>query len=158
MITIEFIKLTDNTHYRAVKSIFHESFDIRSFPRNSIIQSWKIRDPHISYGFYDADKKELIGFILARYEWNKPNVIYISYLAIRDSEKGRGIGTSILKQVVRHYTGFGSSVSLVPCYNTDNWYQRNGFYYSGKKQLMVYNPYRTRRKMSPSRSCLIFRY
>jgi len=155
---IEFIKLRDNTHYRAVKSIYRESFNCHIFTRNSIIQSWKIRDPNISYGFYDTDKKELIGFILGRYEWNKPNVIYISYLAIKDSEKGKGIGTRILNHMVRHYTGFGSSVSLVPCHNTDDWYQRNGFYYSGKKQLMVYSPYRTRRIMSPSRSCEIVRY
>jgi hypothetical protein len=146
---IEFIRLTDNTHYRTVKSIYRESFNCDIFTRLNIIRSWRNRDPNISYGFYDTKKGEIIGFMLAYYSTSAPNSIYIPYIVMKDSEKGKGTGTTILRQLSRHFGNLGYNLSLVPCSSClEKWYLRNGFVKSGRQHLLVFSHYRTRSKLS----------
>ena len=92
---IEFVTLTDNTHYRTVKSIYRESFNCNIFTRFNIIRSWRNRDPNISYGFYDTNKGEIVGFMLAFYSGRVANTIYVSFIVMKDSEKGKGTGTTL---------------------------------------------------------------
>jgi L-amino acid N-acyltransferase YncA len=145
---IEFITLTDNTHYRTVKSIYRESFNCATFTRFNIIRSWRNRDPNISYGFYDTKKGEIVGFMLAYYSGRVPNTIYVPFIAMKDSEKGKGTGTIILQQVTRHFGNLGYNVSLVACSSSlEKWYLRNGFILSGRQHLLVFSHYRTRSKV-----------
>lgn len=145
---IEFIRLTDNTHYRTVKSIYRESFsESQVFTRSDIIRSWKYRDPSISYGFYDTKKGEIVGFMLAYHSSLSVNSIHISWIVMKDSEKGKGTGTTILQQVARHFVSLGYNVTLVASSTCiEDWYVRNGFVKSGRKHLLVFSHYRTRSK------------
>jgi hypothetical protein len=144
---IEYISLKDNTHYRDIKRIFRDSFDTTHYSWSNIIRAWKFRDPSVSFAFYSTKTKSIIGFVLAYYMSKAPNGLYISYIALQESERGVKLGTSIMRGFVSHYVSYGCSVSLVASsLEIESWYLRNGFNKSGCRHLLTSHPYKTRIK------------
>ena len=147
MAQIEYISLKDNTYYRDIKRIFRESFDTTNYTRSNIIRAWRFRDPSVSFGFYSTKTKSIIGFVLAYYKSKAPNGLYISYIALEETQRGAKLGTSILKGYVSHYVSHGCNVSLVASSSEiESWYLRNGFNKTGRTFLLTTHPYRTRIK------------
>lgn len=122
--TIEFRPLLDDTHYRTVKGIFSNAF-AKSYDRDTIITSWGRRDKRNSFVFYDTDLNKVIGFVLM-HRTTKVKM-YLSYIAMTDESRGKGLGTKMMKRLIKYATDKGCSLSLVPFSDVIPWYKSLGF-------------------------------
>lgn len=88
--------------------------------------SWNGRDES-SVAILDENNK-FIGFIISSYHRKNGDNLYIDYIALNDDNKGKGIGSKILKQYISNAFAKKSSVHLWP--DSDDilpWYTRHGF-------------------------------
>ena len=140
--TIEFRRLLDDTHYRAVKGIFSDAF-ANSYDRTTIIKSWGRRDKHNSFAFYDTDLNEVVGFVLM-HRTSDVNM-HLSYIAMTDESRGKGIGTKLMKRLIKYATDKGCGLSLVPFISVAPWYEKLGFNMTCDKYNYSIHKYLTRK-------------
>ena len=140
---IEPVQLEDK-HYRAVKSIYRDTFDRNEFHISHLNTSWFNRCHEESYGF--ILNGVLIGFIITSYHVQNKGNLYVDYIAFDKEYRGQGLGTAILKDMLKSFKEVGRSVHLYPERpELWAWYERLGFQktYDG---YMNFHSYETRSK------------
>ena len=128
--TMEFRPFTDIHEYRMAKSIFANAFTHTSFTRADIIRAWANCDRTQSLAFYSTRSKEMIGFILI--QASDSGKSYITYLAIGEKWRGYGLGTIVMKRIMRIYQNKGITLEVIPLLPVVSWYQSLGFKMSHK--------------------------
>ena len=119
-------ELTDND-YRAAKGIYREFFDREKFKLHHINCSWVNRSKPDSYGFFTPDNT-LIGFVIASFHTRNGNNMYIDYIALDKNYRGKGMGSLLLKTLVKECYKNRQAVHLYPERpELEDWYQRHGF-------------------------------
>ena len=138
-------QLTD-LHYRSVKAIFRDTFDRSIFDTSSLNISWYNRSKEESYGFFlDGN---LIGFIITSYHVKNKDNLYVDYIAFDKEYRGKGLGTAILKDMLKGFKDVGRSVHLYPeRQELWPWYERLGFQKT-HNGYMNFHSYETRSKVS----------
>ena len=139
------LQLTDE-HYRAVKSIYRDTFDRNEFHISHLNTSWFNRCQEESYGFF-LPNKTLIGFIITSYHVQNKGNLYVDYIAFDKAYRGQGLGTAILKDMLNEFKKLNRSVHLYP-ERPDlwSWYERLGFQMT-HDGFMNFHSYETRSKM-----------
>jgi ribosomal protein S18 acetylase RimI-like enzyme len=127
---MEFRPFTNIHEYRMAKSIFANAFTHTSFTRADMIRAWVNCDRTQSLAFYSSRSKEMIGFILI--QTCDPGKSYIKYLAIGEKWRGYGLGTIVMKRIMRFYQSKGISLEVIPLLPVLSWYQSLGFKMSHK--------------------------
>ena len=140
---IEFRPLLDNTYYRDVKGIFSTAF-ANNFSRDTIIRAWKSRDKQICYAFYHTVYKKIIGFVMMRRK--SDTMFYLSFIAISEEFKGKGIGTDIMKGLLKWAADQRCSMSLIPLGSVASWYKSLGFSKTCDEHLLVFHNHGTRKQ------------
>ena len=92
-------QLTD-AHYRAVKSIYRDTFNRTEFHISHLNTSWYYRCKEESYGFFLDNV--LIGFIITSYHVKNKDNLYVDYIAFDKQYRGKGLGTAILKDMLKN--------------------------------------------------------
>ena len=115
-------------HYRAVRSLFKETFDPKIFTTHSLNISWHYRSKEESYAFLNENKK-FIGFIITSYHKQNKENLYVDYIALNPAYRGQGIGTAIIKKFLQEVKKHRRSIHLYPeRKELYGWYERLGFY------------------------------
>lgn len=128
---VEFRILT-NKDKEAVSRIFEQCFEL---PLEDLEISWNYRSKPNSFGFWQG---KMVGFVLGSYHRRSGESLYIDYLALDESIRGKGLGTEIIQTFLSKFEG---SVHLFPVSDTiAGWYLRNGFKESNKGYY-VYHTY-----------------
>lgn len=127
---MEFRPFSDIHEYRMAKSIFANAFTNTSFTRENIIRAWANCDRTQSLAFYSTRSKEMIGFILINA--SNSGKSYITYLAIGEKWRGYGLGTIVMKRIMRIYQNKGITLEVIPLLPVVSWYQSLGFKMSHK--------------------------
>ena len=140
---IEYRPLVDDTYYRDVKGIFSTAF-AKNYDRDTIISAWKGRNKHSSFAFYDTDLKKVIGF--AMMHRSNDTMFYLSYIGMSEDVRGKGIGTNIMKGLLKWAANQGCSMSLVPLSGVIPWYESLGFSKTYDKLVLVFHKYGTRKQ------------
>ncbi len=140
---IEFRALLDDTYYRDVKGIFSTAF-AKNYNRDTIIRAWNGRNKHTSFAFYDTDLKKVIGF--AMMHRSTDTMFYLSYIGMSEDVRGKGIGTNIMKGLLKWAINQGCSMSLVPFSSVIPWYESLGFSKTYDKFVLVFHNYGTRKQ------------
>jgi ribosomal protein S18 acetylase RimI-like enzyme len=136
--------LLEDKHYRAVKGIFRDTFDRTIFGIKHINTSWYNRSKEESYGFILNGL--LIGFIITSYHVKNKDNLYIDYIAFDQQYRGKGLGTAVLKDMLRGFKEVNRSVHLYPERSELwPWYERLGFQKSFNG-YMNFHSYETRSK------------
>ena len=122
--------ILDESHYRAVRAIFKNTFDPETFPLNCLNISWHNRSKNESYAFLDpCDHNKLIGFAITSYHIRNKDNLYVNYIALDPSYRGKGIGTAIVTAFLEEIKKHRSSIHLYPeREELYGWYERLGFY------------------------------
>jgi len=121
--------ILEESHYRAVKELFKNTFDPEAFPVNSLNISWHNRSKEESYAFLDPLDKNLIGFIITSYHARNKDNLYVDYIALDSSSRGKGLGTAIVKAFLEEIKKHRRSIHLYPARKElHGWYERLGFY------------------------------
>ena len=121
--------ILDNSHYRAVRALFKNTFDPEAFPVNSLNISWHNRSKEESYAFLDPLNKKLVGFIITSYHARNKDNLYVDYIALDPSCRGKGLGTAIVKAFLEEIKKHRRSIHLYPARKElYSWYERLGFY------------------------------
>jgi ribosomal protein S18 acetylase RimI-like enzyme len=117
-------------HYRAVRALFKGSFDSESFSVHSLNISWHNRSTEESYAFLDPrDHTKVIGFIITSYHIQNKDNLYVDYIALDSSYRGKGIGTEIVSEFLEDIKKHRRSIHLYPARKElHGWYERLGFY------------------------------
>lgn len=117
-------------HYRAVRVLFKQTFDPEAFPIYSLNTSWHYRSKEESYAFLDPhDTNKLIGFIITSYHKQNKDNLYVDYIALDPSCRGKGLGTAIVSKFLEEIKKHRRSIHLYPERKELNcWYERLGFY------------------------------
>jgi len=125
--------------YAKVFSLYSETFP--TLPPEDLRISWDNRSKKDSFGFFV--RGTFVGFVLASLEGKN---LYISYIALHPSVRGKGLGSELLLGLVaKSYAGRGT-IHLYP--ETDvraKWYERYGFNES-VKGYYVFHSYGTRKQ------------
>jgi len=140
---IEFRRLVDDTYYRDVKGIFSTAF-AKSYTRETIISAWKGRNKDASFAFYDTDLKKVIGF--AMMHRTSDTMLYLSYMGMSEDVRGKGVGTKMMKRLLKYAAKEGCSMSLVPFSSIVPWYEGLGFSRTCDKFNFVFHQYGTRKQ------------
>lgn len=140
---IEFRPLVDDTYYRDVKGIFSTAF-ADNYTRETIICAWPKRSKYSSFAFYDTDLDKVIGF--AMMHRTSDTMLYLSYLGIAEDLRGKGIGTKMMKRLLKYAANEGCSMTLVPFSGVVPWYEGLGFSRTCDKYNFVFHQYRTRKQ------------
>ena len=117
-------------HYRAVRALFKQTFDSKAFPVHSLNTSWYYRSKEESYAFFDpCDHTKLIGFIITSYHTRNKDNLYVDYIALDPSCRGKGLGTAIVSDFLKEIKKHRRSIHLYPeRKELHSWYERLGFY------------------------------
>ena len=140
---IEFRPLVDDTYYRDVKGIFSTAF-ANNYSRETIIRAWKGRNKESSFAFYDTDLKRVIGF--AMMHRTSDTMLYLSYMGMAEDLRGKGLGTKMMKRLLKYAAKEGCSMSLVPFSRVVPWYEGLGFSRTCDKFNFVFHQYGTRKQ------------
>ena len=140
---IEFRPLVDDTYYRDVKGIFSTAF-AKSYNRDTIIRAWRGRNKQISFAFYDTDLKKVVGF--AMMHRSTDTMMYLSYIGIAEDVRGNGIGTKMMKRLLKYAVKEGCSMTLVPFSAVVPWYESLGFSKTCDKFVLVFHNHGTRKQ------------
>jgi ribosomal protein S18 acetylase RimI-like enzyme len=115
-------------HYRSVRALFKETFDPAIFTTHSLNTSWHHRSNDESFAFLDENKK-FIGFIITSYHTRNKENLYVDYIALDPSCRGKGLGTVIVKEFLEEMKKHRRSIHLYPeRQELHGWYERLGFY------------------------------
>ena len=140
---IEFRSLIDDTYYRDVKGIFSTAF-ANNYSRETIIRAWANRSKETSFAFYDTDLKRVIGFAMMHRTTN--TMLYLSYMGISEDVRGKGIGTKMMKRLLKYAATEGCSMTLIPFSGVIKWYESLGFSRTCDKFNFVFHQYGTRKQ------------
>jgi N-acetylglutamate synthase-like GNAT family acetyltransferase len=140
---IEFRPLVDDTYYRDIKGIFSTAF-ADNYTRETIIRAWAKRSKSTSFAFYDTDGEKVIGF--AMMHRTSETMMYLSYLGIAEDLRGKGIGTKMMKRLLKYAAKEGCSMTLVPFSGVIPWYEGLGFSRTCDKFNFVFHQYGTRKQ------------
>lgn len=141
-------QLTDS-HYRAVKAIYRDTFNRTEFHISHLNTSWYYRCQEESYGFF-LPTGTLIGFIITSYHVKNKDNLYVDYIAFDQQYRGKGLGTAVLKDMLKSFKEVNRSVHLYPERpELWPWYGRLGFQMS-HDGFMNFHSYETRSKATPS--------
>ena len=122
-------ELLTDSHYRAVKALFKETFDPTVFTIHSLNTSWHYRCKDESFAFLDVGTRKLIGFIITSYHTRNKDNLYVDYIALDASYRGKGLGTAIIKRFLEEIKKTRRSIHLYPERpELYRWYERLGFY------------------------------
>ncbi len=138
---VVYVKASDDTYYRDVKALFSQVFP--EFDRSDIIKSWEWRDKNYSYVSYSKKSKRIIAFILVQLDG--PSNLYVSYMAVHPDERGIGIGAIVVKTLLKMAKRDQKAVSLIPLTRVRKFYEKLGFYMTGKNHAYNFHCYGTRR-------------
>ena len=140
---IEFRSLVDDTYYRDVKGIFSTAF-ANNYSRETIIRAWANRSKYTSFAFYDTDLKKVIGFVMMHR--TSDTMLYLSYLGMSEDVRGKGLGTKMMKRLLKYAAKEGCSMTLVPFSGVVPWYEGLGFSRTCDKFNFVFHQYGTRKQ------------
>jgi N-acetylglutamate synthase-like GNAT family acetyltransferase len=140
---IEFRPLVDDTYYRDVKGIFSTAF-AKSYNRDTIIRAWRGRNKEVSFAFYDTDLKKVIGF--AMMHRSTDTMMYLSYIGMAEDVRGKGLGTKMMKSLLKYAVKQGCSMTLVPFSSVVPWYESLGFSKTCDKFVLVFHNHGTRKQ------------
>ena len=140
---IEFRLLIDDTYYRDVKGIFSTAF-ANNYSRETIIRAWRNRSKETSFAFYDTDLKKVIGF--AMMHRSADTMLYLSYMGMSEDVRGKGIGTKMMKRLLKYAAKEGCSMTLIPFSGVIDWYESLGFSRTHDKFNYVFHHYPTRKQ------------
>ena len=140
---IEFRPLIDDTYYRDVKGIFSTAF-ANNYNRTTIIRAWPNRSKGTSFAFYDTDLKKVIGFVMMHRSTN--TMLYLSYMGMSEDVRGKGIGTKMMKRLLKYAAKEGCSMTLIPFSGVIEWYKSLGFSSTYDKFNYVFHQYGTRKQ------------
>ena len=140
---IEFRPMTDDTYYRDVKGIFSTAF-AKSYTRETIIRAWNGRSKETCFAFYDTDLKKVIGFALMHR--TSDTMLYLSYMGMSEDVRGKGVGTKMMKRLLKYDAKEGCSMTLVPFSTLIPWYEGLGFSRTCDKFNFVFHQYATRKQ------------
>jgi GNAT superfamily N-acetyltransferase len=135
--------MIDDTYYRDVKGIFSTAF-AKSYTRETIIRAWRGRSKYTSFAFYDTDLKKVIGFALMHR--TSDTMLYLSYLGMSEDVRGKGVGTKMMKRLLKYAAKEGCSMTLVPFSGVVPWYEGLGFSRTCDKFNFVFHQYGTRKQ------------
>ena len=135
--------MIDDTYYRAVKGIFSTAF-AKSYSRETIIRAWANRSKYNSFAFYDTDLKKVIGF--AMMHRTSDTMLYLSYMGMSEDVRGKGVGTKMMKRLLKYAAKEGCSMTLVPFSAVVPWYESLGFSRTCDKFNFVFHQYGTRKQ------------
>jgi len=141
------VKASDDTYYRHVKALFSEVFP--QFGRSDIIKSWGWRDNEYSTIFYSKKDKRIIAFILVQLDG--PSNLYVSYMAVHPEERGIGIGAIVMKYLLKMAHKQQKAVSLIPLTSVRKFYEKLGFYSTGRNHAYNVHWYGTRAAFKAAR-------
>jgi ribosomal protein S18 acetylase RimI-like enzyme len=134
------VKASDDTYYRDVKSLFSQVFP--QFERSDMIKSWEWRDKKYSTLIYSKKHKRIIAFILVQLDG--PSNLYVSYMAVHPDERGIGIGVILMKCILKLAYNERKAVRLIPLTRVRKFYEKLGFYRTGKNHAYNFHWYNTR--------------
>jgi len=141
--SIEFRAMIDDTYYRDVKGIFSTAF-ANNYSRETIIRAWRNRSKETSFAFYDTDLKKVIGF--AMMHRSADTELYLSYMGMSEDMRGKGIGTKMMKRLLKYAAKEGCSMTLIPFSGVIQWYEALGFSKTCDKFNYVFHQYGTRKQ------------
>ena len=134
------IRASDDTYYRDVKALFSQVFP--QFERSDIIKSWEWRDKKYSYVAYSKKSNRIIAFILVQLDG--PSNLYVSYMAVHPDDRGIGIGAIVVKTLLKMAKRDQKAVRLIPLMRVRKFYEKLGFYSTGKNHAYNFHCYGTR--------------
>ena len=140
---IEFRPLIDDTYYRDVKGIFSTAF-ANNYSKKTIIRAWANRSKGTSFAFYDTDLKKVIGFVMMHRSTN--TMLYLSYMGMSEDVRGKGIGTKMMKRLLKYAAKESCSMTLIPFSGVIKWYESLGFSSTYDKFNYVFHHYPTRKQ------------
>jgi GNAT superfamily N-acetyltransferase len=130
-------------------AIFKKSFTEDICTVKDFINSWECRSKEHSRIFYINEGcifpvKKTIGFVICTFYERNGDSMYMNYFALAPEVRGTGIGTSILKDILKKCYDENGSIHLCPAKeDLEAWYERNGFRWSNKNYY-VFHSYGTR--------------
>ena len=140
---IEFRPLVDDTYYRDVKGIFSTAF-ANNYDRSTIISAWKNRGKDTSFAFYDTDLNTVIGF--AMMHRTTDTMLYLSYMGMAEDIRGNGIGTKMMKRLLKYAAKLGCSMTAIPFSGVIPWYEGLGFSRTCDKFNFSFHQHGTRKQ------------
>lgn len=140
---IEFRPLVDDTYYRDVKGIFSTAF-ANNYDRSTIISAWKNRSKDTSFAFYDTNLNRVIGFALMRRM--SDIMFYLGYMGMAEDIRGNGIGTQMMKRLLKYVAKEGCSMILIPFSGVIPWYESLGFTKTFDKFNYAFHQHGTRKQ------------
>ena len=144
---IIYVKASDDTYYRDVKALFSQVFP--QFERSDIIKSWGWRDKKYSSICYSKKEKRIIAFILVQEDG--PSNLYVSYMAVHPEDRGVGIGAIVVNCLLKMAHKERKAVNLVPLTSVRKFYEKLGFYSTGKNHAYNVHWYQTRAGVKAAR-------
>lgn len=122
-----------------------------SFPNltkeNDFEPSWRSRNHDDSRAIFNL-KGQFIGFIIASYNRATGGSMYIDYIALDPSVRGQGIGSHLLKEIVKTILDKRGSVHLYPeSADRVGFYARCGFVPTHDGYYVVHS-YSTRSRLA----------
>lgn len=113
--------------YSATKQIYKGAFSLDDHPMSDLSDSWNIRSEENSYGiFLDST---LIGFALCSFDSHSGDNMYLDYIAINETVRGKGFGSILLNTLLDKCSTEHRSIHLFPdSFELAVWYKKFGFY------------------------------
>ncbi len=140
------LRILSETDYPAVWQIFHEVFEHKYITEFHV--AWTARNPSLSFGIFD-EQRILVGFLLTKQIQN--NHQQIEFIGVSPKIQKGGIGTHLLRKVLKDATHQHYMVTLIPVNDERiiGWYKKHGFTNWGEprissftgdlEQVMVYD-------------------
>jgi len=122
------IRQLTESDYEDATRIFIYSFDLIEHPTSDFDDSWDSRSQENSYGLF-LSNGALAGFVLCTFHDKTSNNLYIDYLAVDESLRGQGHGSTLLQYLVTKSRDAHRGIHLFPdSFSLVNWYKKFGFY------------------------------
>jgi GNAT superfamily N-acetyltransferase len=135
-------------HYKSVKEIFREVFEVEGLGAKDLYHAWRHRSHDDCTGLFTR-QGDLVGFAILYYTIGNPYNIYLAFIAICPSRQGENLGSRILTHCLQKAVRENRSIHL---YSLDyptlkKWYCKHGFSKSCSGK-MNFHSYRTRSQAS----------
>ena len=113
--------------YYPVKQIYKGAFSLDDHPMSDLRDSWYLRSEENSYGiFLDYT---LIGFAVCSFDSHSGDNMYLDYIAIDETVRGKGYGSILLNILLDKCSTEHRSIHLFPdSIELAVWYKKFGFY------------------------------
>jgi len=135
-----YVRKLTSLDYKSLKDIYEREFGKEGFTTSELHKDWKYRNRNKSLGIYNY-QNDLLGFLLSSGN-------FIDFIAIHPKYHKLGLGTKLIKVLLRKHYFDRQSVYLYPMHQTQqlfNWYYNLGFHYTSRG-FMVFHHYNIRRR------------